>query len=106
MLTVAQVSEMLNIKASTIYSWASLGKIPCIKIHGCIRFCPDEIHQWIESLKRMQVSKHPIFINNYKDDTSLERLIAGVKLEVYNSCPRGNQTKIEPQTEGGNYGAL
>ncbi len=106
MLTVIQVSEMLHIKASTIYAWVAQGKIPHVKIHGIIRFHPHEVGQWINSFTRNQSTKFPILANSDRDDDDLERLIAQAKKEAYNSSPRGNRTKIEPQTEGENYGAL
>jgi excisionase family DNA binding protein len=49
MLTIVQVSEWLHIKPSTLYAWVSQGKIPHVKIHGLIRFQPDEIQQWLAS---------------------------------------------------------
>jgi excisionase family DNA binding protein len=106
MLTVIQVSEMLNVKASTIYSWVAQGKIPHVKIHGLIRFHPHEVGRWIHSFTRNQSTKLPILTNNHGDDDSLDRLIAQAKKEAYNPSPRGNRTKIEPQTEGENYGTL
>ncbi len=106
MLTVTQVSEMLNVKASTIYSWVAQGKIPHVKIHGLIRFHPHEVDQWINAFTRNPSTKLPILTNHDRDDDYLERLIAKAKREVYDIGPRGNRTKIEPQTEGENYGAL
>ena len=106
MLTVIQVSKMLNIKVSTIYSWVAQGKIPHVKIHGIIRFHPHEVDQWVNSFTRNQSRKSTIFINKDRDGDYLERLVAKAKREVYDNGPRGNQTKIEPQTEGENYGAL
>ena len=41
LLTIKDLSARLNIKPSTLYLWATQGKIPCRKIHGLIRFDPD-----------------------------------------------------------------
>ena len=52
LLTVKQVAEIVGAKASTIYQWAELGQIPCIKLNGLLRFSDDEIWLWIESCKK------------------------------------------------------
>ena len=49
MLTISQVSNLLNIKPSTLYAWVSQGKIPHVKIHGLIRFQSEDIQQWLTS---------------------------------------------------------
>jgi excisionase family DNA binding protein len=52
LLTVNEVSEILKAKPKTIYQWAELGQIPCIKISGCLRFDLDDIVNWIKSCKK------------------------------------------------------
>jgi len=52
LLTVKQVSEILNTSASTIYQWVEEGKIPYCKLNGCLRFTEDEISAWITGCKR------------------------------------------------------
>ena len=51
-LTVSQVSDLLQAKQSTIYSWAEQGLIPSFKINGLLRFDEDEIHEWLRACKR------------------------------------------------------
>jgi excisionase family DNA binding protein len=51
-LTVTDVSEMLKVKLKTLYQWAELGLIPCMKLNGCLRFSFDEIHGWLQSCKK------------------------------------------------------
>ena len=34
LLTIKDLAEQLQIKPSTLYAWASQGKIPCVRIHG------------------------------------------------------------------------
>ena len=107
MLTVTQVSRMLNIKASTIYSWVGLGKIPHVKIHGLIRFDPQDLRKWIDSFKNNQPMRLPNWHRKEVSLEDLECLIAEAKREAYNSPPRGNHTdKIEPHKKGGADGAL
>jgi excisionase family DNA binding protein len=52
LLTVDELAPSLNVCPKTLYSWAELGKIPCYKLNGCIRFDPDEIFKWLESCKK------------------------------------------------------
>lgn len=48
LLSVKQVAEIINIKPSTIYAWAELGKIPHVKLNGTLRFRLEDIQSWIE----------------------------------------------------------
>ena len=52
LVTVKEVSEILNVKPSTLYQWAELGQIPCIKLNGALRFDMSDINGWIEDCKR------------------------------------------------------
>ncbi len=49
MLTIKDVSTWLNIKPSTLYLWASQGKIPCRRIRGLVRFEPEAIQEWLNA---------------------------------------------------------
>jgi excisionase family DNA binding protein len=51
-ITVKELSELLKINKKTLYNWAELGQIPCIKLNGCLRFNVDDIHTWIASCKK------------------------------------------------------
>lgn len=48
LLTVKQVAEYLQLKESTIYSWAQDGKIPAIKIGRTWRFRRADLDTWLE----------------------------------------------------------
>jgi excisionase family DNA binding protein len=52
LIGVKEVSEILNVKPSTLYQWAELGQIPCIKINGALRFDLEDIKKWIDSCKK------------------------------------------------------
>jgi excisionase family DNA binding protein len=54
MLTVKELSAWLNIKESTLYLWVSKNKIPCRRIHGLVRFEPEDIRKWLNALNRPQ----------------------------------------------------
>jgi predicted DNA-binding transcriptional regulator AlpA len=51
-LTVTQVSELIQAKPSTIYAWAGQSQIPCFKINGLLRFEEGEIFAWLTDCKR------------------------------------------------------
>lgn len=51
LLTVEEISKILNCKPSSIYSWVKSGKIPALKINGLVRFCPSEVEEWLQKNK-------------------------------------------------------
>ncbi|OGW13547.1 MAG: hypothetical protein A2W77_09415 [Nitrospinae bacterium RIFCSPLOWO2_12_39_16] len=52
LLSVKEIASMLNVKPSTVYQWAELGQIPCIKLNGALRFDLEDIIIWIKSCKK------------------------------------------------------
>ena len=50
--TIRELSKILKVKEKTLYQWAELGQIPCLKLNGCLRFNMDDIHKWIASCKK------------------------------------------------------
>lgn len=48
LLNVKQVADFLQLKESTIYSWAQDAKIPAIKIGRTWRFRRSDLDQWLE----------------------------------------------------------
>jgi len=61
LVRVKEISELLMIKPSTLYQWAELGQIPCLKLNGCLRFDLDEVLQWIKDCKREVTSGYNPF---------------------------------------------
>ncbi|HUU20062.1 MAG TPA: helix-turn-helix domain-containing protein [Sedimentisphaerales bacterium] len=47
LMTVEDVAEYLRIKSSTVYEWASNGKLPGVKIGRLWRFERSEIEKWV-----------------------------------------------------------
>ena len=45
-LSVKQVAEMLGYNPFTIYKWARIGRIPCIRMRRQIRFRLSDILEW------------------------------------------------------------
>lgn len=95
LLTVKDLSQQLQIKPATLYAWASQQKIPCLKIHGVIRFERELIDEW---LKTFGVTRRldKLVIGRSETGESVEALLARAKRAVYTSR-RGNQTNSEPK---------
>lgn len=49
---VKEISEILNVKLSTVYKWAELGQIPCIKMNGALRFDVEDVLAWVKTCKK------------------------------------------------------
>ena len=52
LLTVKEASNMMNIKDNTLYDWVAQGKIPYLKLNGCIRFDLEELKTWLKSCRK------------------------------------------------------
>jgi excisionase family DNA binding protein len=48
LLTISQVSELLQVKKNTLYSWVFTKKIPFLKINGALRFKEKVISNWVD----------------------------------------------------------
>lgn len=97
-LTVKQVSNHLQIKISTIYAWVAQGKIPCVKIHGVIRFRQEEIEQWVESFRK-NGAELPRAGCRGKDRKDIDLLIAKAKWDVYNGRRGETRPISSPEKE-------
>ena len=86
LLTIKELAEQLRIKPSTLYAWASQGKIPCVRIHGLIRFRPEDIEGWL-----MGFAQHRPALPDYtKRGRDIDEIIAAAKRAIYN--PRHGET--------------
>ena len=95
-LTVKRVSKILKVKTSTLYSWASKGKIPCHKLNGLLRFDLEEIENWVKKSKVVPVSILKLKPNHLerKDlDLIIKKSIESIKTQSYNSLKRGARPK-------------
>lgn len=69
LMTAKQVSELIEVKPSTVYQWVHLGLIPYVKLGKCVRFKKAELFRWIDknfrkeriSFKSVEktLAKHP-----------------------------------------------
>ncbi len=58
LLTVREVSKILQTKPKTVYQWAELGQIPYLKLNGSLRFDLDDILAWIKQCKKESQSSY------------------------------------------------
>ncbi|MBI1977527.1 MAG: helix-turn-helix domain-containing protein [Candidatus Omnitrophica bacterium] len=54
LMTAKQVSELIEVKPSTVYQWVHLGLIPHVKLGKCVRFKKDELFRWIDKNHRKE----------------------------------------------------
>jgi len=61
LVDVKEIAQILNVKHSTLYQWAELGQIPCIKLNGALRFDIEDVLNWIKSCKKnVESSYNPL----------------------------------------------
>ncbi len=57
LMTAKQVSELVEVRPSTIYQWVHLGLIPYVKLGKCVRFKKADLLRWIDkNLRKERVS--------------------------------------------------
>lgn len=52
LLTHQELSEILQVKLSTIYKWVHYGYVPHVKIGSVIRFSEKKVEKWIYKRER------------------------------------------------------
>src|SRR4030095_2884360 len=85
LLTIKEISQKLQIKPSTLYAWVAQRKIPCRRIHGLVRFDPDDIDRWVASFLTPPFPP-PLTGRRQKAVVGLDQLIARAKRDVYTSA--------------------
>ena len=94
LLTVKALSEWLQIKPSTLYAWASQGKIPCRKIHRLLRFDPEAITSWLRTFEPGQAPTIPPLTRQSHRD--VDQLIEAAKREVYTpACEKPDEVRAK-----------
>ena len=86
LLTIKDLAAQLRIKSSTLYAWASQGKIPCVRIYGLIRFRSEDIEGWLSGFAKIRPVL-PDYTNRGRD---IDEIIAAAKRAIYN--PRHGET--------------
>jgi len=51
LIEAKDVAEILNVKLTTVYTWALEGYLPAFKLGKLVRFRRDEVLAWIEDNK-------------------------------------------------------
>ena len=93
MLTVKELSAWLNIKSSTIYLWVSQNKVPCLRIHGLLRFEPDAIQDWLNTFDAAKITPPRLTRPDVRD---VDHLIAVAKAAHYTPrCEKPDQDRAE-----------
>lgn len=54
LMTAKQVSELIEVRPSTVYKWVDLGYIPHVKLGRCVRFKKAELIRWIDHNHRKE----------------------------------------------------
>ena len=54
LMTAKQVSELIEVKPSTVYQWVHLGLIPYVKLGKCVRFKKADLFRWIDKNLRKE----------------------------------------------------
>ena len=52
------LSCFLSVKQKTLYQWAELGQIPCLKLNGSLRFDMEAVQRWLEGCKKDSMSSY------------------------------------------------
>jgi excisionase family DNA binding protein len=95
LLTVKALSQQLQIKPSTLYAWAAQSKIPCVRIHGLIRFRPEEIEGWLSGFAKIRPA-----LPEYKTRGSdIDEVIAAAKRAIYNPSHGETGPALSPRKE-------
>jgi excisionase family DNA binding protein len=59
LLTIDEVSEILQVKKSTLYSWVHQGKLRHVKVSRLLRFRQEDIDRWIEDRVKKSFKDSP-----------------------------------------------
>jgi excisionase family DNA binding protein len=105
LLTVKTLSHRLQIKPSTLYAWASQGKLPSLKIHGLLRFEEEAITAWLESFRTARSGPFPHHARRPETEP-LDQLIASARRGVYSTRHGETRPQSSLTRKEGSDGAL
>lgn len=55
LLTIDELSKLLKLKKSTLYSWVHERRIPHLKVGRLLRFRRDSVEKWLKTQDREEV---------------------------------------------------
>ena len=90
LITIENLSELLKVKKSTLYSWVHNGTIPFYKLNGLLRFDMAEIEDWVISSKPMPCNSIKALTRPQNEDINsiVKRAVEGIKGKRYNPSKR------------------
>lgn len=65
LLTIQQLSELIQVKPSTIYKWVHYQYVPFIKLGSSLRFKETKIEDWISKRERKGRKNYRIEVNDF-----------------------------------------
>jgi len=96
LITIKQVSGILNVKESTLYEWIRMDKLPSYRLGGLIRIEEGELYEWIRNQKVSNTGKElkmPKIRKNADIDSIVTKAIESFNEKSYDNPEKGNQTK-------------
>ena len=87
LVTIKEISNLLGVKESTLYSWVNNGSIPSYKLNGLLRFDMEEIEEWVRESKQTHHNVNTEIKKVSKDpdiDSIIKKAIDSVKGKGYN----------------------
>lgn len=88
LVDIKEVSKILKVKESTLYSWAGKGLIPSHKLNGLLRFDVEEIEEWVKESKQNTANLNIPALkisDNQNINMIIKKAIDNVKGSVYTS---------------------
>jgi excisionase family DNA binding protein len=82
LLRPEEVAEALGIQLSTIYNWTHKGKIPFLKIGGCVRFRQSDIEKWLEPKEPKTREPKTKAISRKRKDVYIDSIVEAAKREA------------------------
>ena len=79
LLTAKQVSELIEVKPSTVYQWVHVGLIPYVKLGKCVRFKKAELFRWIDKNHR----RERVSFKSVEKALKTKRMSAAVQKEFF-----------------------
>lgn len=68
LMTVDEVADYIQVKPKTIYNWASLGVIPCIRMNKrIVRFKLEKVLKWLAKYEQKGRATYKIPWDKYLD---------------------------------------
>lgn len=87
LVTIKEVSNLLGVKESTLYSWVNNGSIPSYKLNGVLRFDMEEIEEWVRKSKQTRHEGNTGMKKGSKNqdlDRIIKKAIDETKGNIYN----------------------